>query len=102
MLPPLMFSEEEIEALVLGMRWVARRTDKRLGEAARDALMKIAAVLPPELRNALDSSGLLVGSLQLQRSNITLRSGHHLTFASGMRNLFNIGLKQSGGERFSG
>ena len=30
MLPPLMFSEEEIEALVLGSRWVARRTDKKL------------------------------------------------------------------------
>lgn len=26
MLPPLMFSEEEIETLVLGSRWVARRT----------------------------------------------------------------------------
>lgn len=27
MLPPLMFSEEEIEAIVLGSRWVAERTD---------------------------------------------------------------------------
>ncbi len=27
MLPPLMFSEEEIEALVLGSQWVARRAD---------------------------------------------------------------------------
>lgn len=27
MLPPLMFSEEEIEALVLGSRWVAQGTD---------------------------------------------------------------------------
>ncbi|MGI8489463.1 YafY family protein [Pectobacterium sp. S5] len=64
MLPPLMFSEEEIEALVLGSRWVVRRTDERLGRAARNALMKIAAVLPPELRNALDSSGLLVGKAE--------------------------------------
>ena len=30
-LPPLMFSEEEIEALVLGSRWVAERTDLSLG-----------------------------------------------------------------------
>lgn len=63
-LPPLMFSEEEIEALVLGSRWVVRRTDERLAGAARNALMKIAAVLPPELRNALDSSGLLVGKAE--------------------------------------
>ena len=27
LLPPLMFSEEEIEALVLGSRWVSKRTD---------------------------------------------------------------------------
>ena len=60
-LPPLMFSAEEIEALVLGSRWVAERGDTRLGAAARDALAKIAAVLPAELRHELDSSALLVG-----------------------------------------
>src|SRR4051794_10584841 len=38
MLPPLMFSEEEIAALVLGSRWVAERTDEQLGAAARNAL----------------------------------------------------------------
>ncbi|HYD78646.1 MAG TPA: YafY family protein [Paucimonas sp.] len=61
MLPPLMFSEEEIEALVLGSRWVADRADKRLAAAARHALTKIAAVLPPDLRQDLDTSPLLIG-----------------------------------------
>ena len=61
MLPPLMFSEEEIEALVLGSRWVAERGDSRLSAAARDALAKITAVLPVELRNTPDASALLVG-----------------------------------------
>jgi predicted DNA-binding transcriptional regulator YafY len=46
MLPPLMFSEEEIEALVLGSRWVADRGDSQLGDAARNAISKIAAVFP--------------------------------------------------------
>src|SRR5262245_23635780 len=41
MLPPLMFSEDEIEALVLGSRWVASRADAPLGKAARNALAKI-------------------------------------------------------------
>lgn len=59
MLPPLMFSEEEIEALVLGSRWVATRGDERLQSAANSALHKVAAVLPVELRNALDASTLL-------------------------------------------
>lgn len=61
MLPPLMFSEDEIEALVLGSRWVAARADARLGAAARNALAKIAAVLPADLRHELDASALLVG-----------------------------------------
>ena len=61
MLPPLMFSEEEIEALVLGARWVADRGDAPLGVAAQSAVSKIAAVLPHELREMLDASALLVG-----------------------------------------
>lgn len=61
MLPPLMFSHDELEALVLGARWVAQRADPQLGSAARDALNKISAVLPPALRDALDASALLIG-----------------------------------------
>ena len=61
MLPPLMFTEEEIEALVLGSRWVAKQPDNRLSTAARDALNKIAAVLPDDLRESVDTSALLVG-----------------------------------------
>lgn len=61
MLPPLMFSEEEIEALVLGSRWVARRTDKKLRLAATNVLAKIAAVLPEDLRHQLEFSGLVIG-----------------------------------------
>jgi predicted DNA-binding transcriptional regulator YafY len=61
MLPPLMFSEEEIEAIVLGSRWVADRADAALGAAARNALAKIAAVLPQDLKVSLDTSSLLIG-----------------------------------------
>lgn len=61
-LPPLMFSADEIEALVLGSRWVARRAeDPRLGDAAANALSKITAVLPAELRDSVDGSNLLIG-----------------------------------------
>lgn len=61
-LPPLMFSADEIEALVLGSRWVARRAeDPRLGDAAANALSKITAVLPDELRDSVEGSNLLVG-----------------------------------------
>lgn len=60
-LPPMMFTSEEIEALVLGTRWVAERTDSSLGEAAQHVLAKIAAVLPQALRHELESSALFVG-----------------------------------------
>lgn len=60
MLPPLMFSPEEIEALVLGSRWVASRADTDLNDAARNALAKIEAVLPADLKHHLDHSGLIV------------------------------------------
>jgi predicted DNA-binding transcriptional regulator YafY len=61
MLPPLMFAEEEIEALVLGSRWVAERGDDALAAAARNALAKIAAVLPQDLREGVDATALLIG-----------------------------------------
>lgn len=61
MLPPLMFTDEEIEALVLGSRWVGERGDDHLAAAARNALAKIAAVLPPDLREDLDATALMVG-----------------------------------------
>jgi predicted DNA-binding transcriptional regulator YafY/glutathione S-transferase len=61
LLPPLMFSEEEIEALALGAKWVARRTDDTLSEAARNAVAKISAILPGDLKNRLEDDSLLVG-----------------------------------------
>jgi predicted DNA-binding transcriptional regulator YafY len=61
MLPPLMFTHDEIEALVLGSRWVAERTDHELAAAARQVITKISAVLPSELRVRLETSSLLVG-----------------------------------------
>ena len=59
-LPPLMLSSEEIEALVLGARWVGARTDDKLARAARDAIAKISAVLPPRLRDDVEASTLIV------------------------------------------
>ncbi|MDF1677133.1 MAG: YafY family protein [Legionellaceae bacterium] len=60
-LPPLMFSEDEIEALVLGSRWVAQRADKKLRVAAAQVLAKVSDILPENLRHQLEFSGLLIG-----------------------------------------
>ncbi|WP_312378348.1 helix-turn-helix transcriptional regulator [Pseudomonas oryzihabitans] len=61
LLPPLMFTPEELEALVLGSRWVAERTDGSLAAAASNALARISAVLPSELQNELAMTTLLIG-----------------------------------------
>ncbi|MEQ6494284.1 helix-turn-helix transcriptional regulator [Pseudomonas aeruginosa] len=87
-LPPLMFSLEEVEALVLGMRWVGRRGDRRLMQAARDVLAKVGAVLPAALREELESSTLLIGPAPpseiadelLARVRDAIRSEHRLRF----------------------
>lgn len=64
-LPPLMFSAQELEALALGSRWVQERADSQLSDAARQALAKIAAVLPQDKRTDLEQSALLIGPGQL-------------------------------------
>ena len=60
MLPSLMFSAEEFEALVLDSRWIAKRADSRLSESAQNALAKIASVLPQNLRDELDANSLFI------------------------------------------
>jgi predicted DNA-binding transcriptional regulator YafY len=62
-LPPLMFSEDELEALVLGVRWVARQSDSALTQAASNALAKIAAASPKDLRDAMANTGLWVAPI---------------------------------------
>lgn len=56
-----MLTQEEIEALALGSRWVLRNGDPDLHCAAANLLAKVEAVLPAELRREMESSRLLVG-----------------------------------------
>ncbi|MFI4933322.1 MAG: helix-turn-helix transcriptional regulator [Caulobacterales bacterium] len=49
-MPPLMLTPDEIEAAVLGARWVAGRGDVALARAANDLVAKIGAVIPSHLR----------------------------------------------------
>ena len=57
-LPPLMFGEEELEALVLGARWVQGQGDATLAQAAASALAKIATASPKDLRDKMADTGL--------------------------------------------
>jgi predicted DNA-binding transcriptional regulator YafY len=55
-IPPLMFTRNELEALVVGARMVEAWTGRRIASAARQALTKIEAVLPEELKRRTETS----------------------------------------------
>jgi predicted DNA-binding transcriptional regulator YafY len=57
-LPPLMFNFDEIDALVIGARFVESWGGPVLANGARSALAKIASALPREKRTALEAARL--------------------------------------------
>lgn len=57
-LPPLGFEDDELEALVLGLRDVAVIADPALANAAQSALAKIQARVPPRQRHRLQHAVL--------------------------------------------
>jgi len=50
-MPPLMFNEDEIQAIVLGARMVKTWGGEQLAEAAQNAIEKIEGALPQALRH---------------------------------------------------
>ena len=88
LLPPLMFSEDELHAISLGAQWVGRQTDDALALAAHNALSKINAVLPSELRQVLNDNVFHVSraavpgqSVDLQMVRQAMRDQHKLLIA---------------------
>ena len=59
-LPPLMFTEEELAALLLGARMVSARADSVMSRAAKQAIEKIDNVLPEHLKPELQRREILV------------------------------------------
>ncbi|AKT42049.1 helix-turn-helix transcriptional regulator [Chondromyces crocatus] len=57
-LPPLMFSVEELEAAVLGARWVEQLPDAELSAAATNVLSKLTAAVPKHLADRIGDTGL--------------------------------------------
>jgi predicted DNA-binding transcriptional regulator YafY len=60
-LPPLMLSEDETEAVLLGLRYVDQRGDEVLTEAATSALAKISSVLSPAVQSVLTAPMTITG-----------------------------------------
>ena len=68
-IPPLMFNADELEALVVGTRFVRAFGGARLGASAKAALLKIEAVLPPELRARSDRSRIFAPEVARMESS---------------------------------
>lgn len=86
-LPPLMFTVEEVEAIVLGVRLASDRGDADLARAADDVLAKIAVVLPAPLARALERSALLVPS---RTSEETAFGPHTAVLRQGVRDYMRL------------
>ena len=73
--PPLMFTREELEALVVGARFTDAFAGRRLSQAARQALVKIESVLPQSLRERTERSRVFAprtGARELLRERLDL------------------------------
>jgi len=88
-LPPLMFTQEEVEALVLGARIVQSWTDPDLAGAAAEALAKIEAALPRDRSHQVQDTRLFAPdehfrveiSLDLKVLRQAVREHRRLRFA---------------------
>ena len=67
--PPLMFTPEEIQALVFGARLVQSCADEGLNSAADSVLAKVDAVLPANLKHLLDDPALTVPDFTWRRKS---------------------------------
>lgn len=98
-IPPLMFTRSEIEAVVLGARMVRAWGGAELGEAAAQALHKIEAVLPAELRDKVDETLLYAPGFKM--SSDLKRDVDQLNKAASDRRLIQFDYAREDGERSS-
>ena len=85
-MPPLMLTQDEIEAAVLGTQLVAERGDPVLALAARDLIAKIATVVPERLRPFIAEPATAVAParvlapdvLDIAKARLWIRSGRKI------------------------
>jgi len=70
--PPIMFSFDEVEALVIGLRMVESWGGKALGQASRSALSKVTLALPAERREEIERARLFAPDFHLRKEIGTL------------------------------
>lgn len=88
-LPPLMLTENEVEAAVLGAQLVASRGDPALKKAADDLLAKIVVAVPERLRpfilepasGAPPAWGRVPDSVDMEKVRAQIRAGRKIALS---------------------
>lgn len=65
-LPPLMFTHDEITALMVGARLVSAWGGARLALAAEEAMIKIETILPPKLKSRVRTTRVYAPGYRLE------------------------------------
>lgn len=71
LLPPMMLTIQQIEALILGSRWVNSLGDDQLANAAKEAITKIKAVIPKPYQLSIEENTLFVAHYRKSKGNVT-------------------------------
>lgn len=73
-LPPLMFTADEVEAMVLGTRVVTSWGDAALARSAASALARVEAALPEKLRASLERTPLYAPGFHVRQEVVAALS----------------------------
>ncbi|MDG1857516.1 MAG: YafY family protein [Emcibacteraceae bacterium] len=74
-MPPLMLTEEEVEAALLGAQWVATQGDRGLANSARYLISKIGAVIPDKMQTiVLEPITMIPKFGEMEEDNIDMQS----------------------------
>ncbi len=95
-LPPLMLTEDEIDAAALGASWVSTRAEPELAAAAKRLLAKIEAVVPKEFAPGLRDQATSVAPVNQSGETI---SAKELRMAIRLRKKVRIAYRDSKGAR---
>ncbi|WP_288497424.1 YafY family protein [uncultured Acinetobacter sp.] len=73
-LPPVMFTQGELEVISLGLQWVSIHTDNSLKKKAQHAMAKINAALSPDQKKNIKNSCLIIAPKDKAKVPIELDS----------------------------
>ncbi|GHA78907.1 helix-turn-helix transcriptional regulator [Cognatilysobacter bugurensis] len=97
-LPPLAFDAEELEALIVGIRFARAFAGGRLGDASMRALLKIEAVVPPEVYARARRIAILAPGGRGERSAAFSASLDRFNLAIAERSLLRVRYVRAGDE----